>query len=679
MKKFNIITFCLLLTLSVFSQEPNGYYSNAEGNADASLKTALFNIIKSHTVISYDGLWTAFKTTDKRSDGKVWDIYSNTTNYTFGTNQCGSYSSEGNCYNREHSFPKSWFNDATPMYSDLFHLYPSDGYVNGRRSNFPFGEVGTATYQSNNGYCKLGSCNFPGYSGTVFEPANEFKGDLARTYFYMVTAYEDKVTGWNSEHLDGAKFPALNAWSVALFLKWNAQDPVSQKEINRNNTIYADFQHNRNPFIDHPELAEYIWGNKKGQTWTLGNINNPYISSPLQGSTVDFGKIPYQQMSTKTITVSGANLTGDLSLSLSGTNVAYFSIPVNTISQANAQTGYSLTITYNAQSIGNHTALLTISGGGLSNAVIVNLSATASDSFLALPATEITTSGFTANWTSSVNATNYLLDVYSYGGSTVTSKTLIEEDFNSGLPSGWTSSGYTDNTTASNMRLASGSNPGAIITPAMDLSISTVLTVRARQYGTDTGAKLYITSPVDTVTVLTTSATNQDFTVVVSDYTTSTPLTFSAVKGSRVYIDYIKLATEGSTLTPISVSSFPKLVGNVQNYQVLGLESDSTYYYTVTPQGNSASISDVIKVNTLIGTDVNKNIYKNLNWYLSGNILHLINLPENCKLKIFDVMGKSVGEYSVSESNFNTILTNKGLYIIQISYKGKTQTKKIIY
>lgn len=272
MKKLYLIL--LLFPLLVFGAEPTNYYNAAVGYTEAALKTKLFTIVGSHTERSYANLWTDFQTTDKRADGKVWDIYSNTTNYTFGTNQCGNYSAEGDCYNREHSFPKSWFNDATPMYTDLYHLYPSDGYVNGKRSNFPFGEVGTVTYSSRNNYCRLGTSSFAGYTGTVFEPADEYKGDFARTYFYMVTAYESVVNTWNtsntnaSPHLDGTKYPALNAWSVNLFLKWNAQDPVSTKETNRNNAVYG-IQKNRNPFIDHPELAEYIWGNKKGTPWSL--------------------------------------------------------------------------------------------------------------------------------------------------------------------------------------------------------------------------------------------------------------------------------------------------------------------------------------------------------------------------------------------------------------------------
>ena len=267
-------TFCLLLlSVILVAQPPTGYYNSAISYSGSQLKSKLFTIIGTHTERTYTNLWTDFQTTDKRADGKVWDMYSNCT-FTFGTHQDSGSGGGAECqyYNREHSFPKSWFKDGTPMYSDLFHLYPTDKFVNAERGNYPFGETNGSTTYSNGS--KLGSCSFSGYSGTVFEPANEYKGDFARTYFYMVTAYESVVNTWNtsninaSPHLDGTKYPALNTWSVALLLKWTRQDPVSTKEINRNNAVYG-IQGNRNPFIDYPTLAEHIWGDKKGTPWSL--------------------------------------------------------------------------------------------------------------------------------------------------------------------------------------------------------------------------------------------------------------------------------------------------------------------------------------------------------------------------------------------------------------------------
>jgi len=299
MKK--IFSFLLLsVSLYVFAVEPTGYYSTAVGKINAALKTQLSTIVEAHTARSYDNLWTDFQTTDKRPDGKVRDIYSNSTNYTFITNQCGNYSGEGICYNREHSFPKSWFAEATPMYTDLFHLYPSDGYVNGRRGNDPFGEVGTATYTSNNGYSKLGASSFPGYTGEVFEPTDSMKGDFARTYFYMVTAYDDKVAGWSSPHLAGNSYPAFTDWTIAMFLKWNSEDPVGPRERARNEAVYG-IQHNRNPFIDHPELAEYIWGAHKGEPWSL--------TSAVDEIKINFTLSPNPVQNELTINTEETNLT----------------------------------------------------------------------------------------------------------------------------------------------------------------------------------------------------------------------------------------------------------------------------------------------------------------------------------------------------------------------------------
>ena len=156
------------------------------------------------------------------------------------------------------------------MYTDLFHLCPKDSYVNTRINSYPYGVVGVPTWVSQNG-SKLGPCIAAGYTDVVFEPRDEFKGDLARNYFFMATRYENRIASW-VELLDpyvdavmnGTSYPCFETWFKTLLLAWNAADPVSQKEIDRNNTIYNTLQHNRNPFIDHSEYAEMIWGNSIG-------------------------------------------------------------------------------------------------------------------------------------------------------------------------------------------------------------------------------------------------------------------------------------------------------------------------------------------------------------------------------------------------------------------------------
>ena len=258
------------------------YYKNAKNKKGYALRVAMRNIIKNHDTLSYNGLWNAFYTTDKRPDNnKVWDIYSDrpgsTPDYyfTFGSDQCGSYAVEGDCYNREHTVPKSWFGGSTaPMYTDLFQLYPTDGFVNSKRSNLPIGKVTNATWTSTNG-SKVGTSNISGYSGNVFEPIDSFKGDFARIYFYMAVCYMDENLGVETQsNFSGGD---LKPWAKQLLLQWAALDPVSQKEIDRNNAVYQ-LQNNRNPFVDYPELVEMIFGSD------TNTLFNP-VFHPVQART----------------------------------------------------------------------------------------------------------------------------------------------------------------------------------------------------------------------------------------------------------------------------------------------------------------------------------------------------------------------------------------------------------
>ncbi|MCB0497096.1 MAG: endonuclease [Cyclobacteriaceae bacterium] len=314
-KRHLIFFYYFLYLLTPFyshAQIPAGYYTTANGKTGYELKTALYNIIKDHNAQGYGDLWDLYPNSDAKPNGKVWDMYSDVPGgtpayeYTFITDQCGNYSSEGDCYNREHSFPKSWFNDASPMYTDAFHIVPTDGYVNGKRGNLPFGEVGTATFTSTNG-SKVGVSNYPGYTGEVFEPIDEYKGDFARGYFYMATRYENVIASWETNNtngdamLDGTSDHVFEDWALSMLIEWNNADPVSQKEIDRNDAVY-DFQGNRNPFIDHPEYVASIWG---------GSTSTPVIS--VTASLTDFGSVAFGEASaTQSYTVSGADLTGDI-------------------------------------------------------------------------------------------------------------------------------------------------------------------------------------------------------------------------------------------------------------------------------------------------------------------------------------------------------------------------------
>lgn len=270
--KLLLLSLFIAAVCATWAQGPNNsgtYYQGANGKSGQSLRAALASIIaQNHSVVSYDGLITAYELTDTRPDGYVRDWYSCTTNYRHGKDT-GGYKKEGDSYNREHSVPQSWFSKRSPMKSDIVHVVPTDGYVNNRRSSFPFGEVGNVTYKANEDYCRLGSSKTPGYSGTVFEVPDEVKGDMARIYFYMATRYKDQCGNWG-----GGIFTSdgMVKWELDQMLAWSRQDPVDNREIARNNAV-QEVQKNRNPFVDYPGLEEYIWGTKKDQTFSYDQYN----------------------------------------------------------------------------------------------------------------------------------------------------------------------------------------------------------------------------------------------------------------------------------------------------------------------------------------------------------------------------------------------------------------------
>jgi endonuclease I len=315
MKKLYIL--CLLVFAGLLrAQAPANYYNSANGLSGTALRLALHNIIDAHTVKSYASLYTYYNSTDILTGDTIWDMYSlkanGTANYYYrniSADRCGNYSVEGDCFNREHSWPQSWFNSNTPMVSDLFHVYPTDGKVNGIRSNFPYGKVAIATTTTTNG-SKLGPCASPGYAGTVFEPIDTYKGDFARTYFYMTTRYYTEDASWStSSSSTTSTFKSdLKPWTILLMMKWDSLDPVSAKEIARNNAVYA-IQGNRNPFIDNPAYVQAMFGSIAANT-VLETITEPLVSiypNPVSNGEL---KVNISNLNNSTIAFKMSDMTG---------------------------------------------------------------------------------------------------------------------------------------------------------------------------------------------------------------------------------------------------------------------------------------------------------------------------------------------------------------------------------
>lgn len=262
-----LIVLLQAFTLTIFAQHE--YFASIDGvRGGALLKNALHNIIKNHDRISYGSghnkTWHAFYITDavvEKEKHNVVDRYSN-NNYI--------YNKQGESVpgmHIEHSVAKSWWgglkNDA---YHDLHHLNPADAVANIRKSNYPLGELISVKWD--NGVTFIGKAEIDGVQQNAYEPCDEHKGDFARIFMYMFTCYQDFTWIYTWMNYKYSTYPTLKPWAIELLLKWHKQDPVSPTEVKRNNAVHT-IQGNRNPFIDYPQLADYVWGDSISYTFKL--------------------------------------------------------------------------------------------------------------------------------------------------------------------------------------------------------------------------------------------------------------------------------------------------------------------------------------------------------------------------------------------------------------------------
>ena len=375
---------------SLLADMPRDYYPNSlEGKNGAELKTELHNLLKNHTRLPYGSrdynqiacTWTVFKKSDVRPNGKVWDMYSNNS-YNFSN---GAGATKG--MNIEHSVPKSWWGDAydetaTPLTRfkydgsyDLHHLTPSDAAANTAKSNYPLGEVDSPLFD--NGVTKVGTGQANGRATNLFEPADEYKGDFARMYLYFVTCYQDY--SWKSSALSmfaQNSYPTLNAYGQSLLLKWHRQDPVSQKEIDRNNAVYS-FQGNRNPFIDYPNMVEYIWGDSTNYEFSFSGQSTSAPSISISNDKIEFGYSGTETSKDKEIYIKGKNLTTDITAKLLNNDSGDFSLGMSNLPAHELNTtGINLAITFSPRSIGTRNVTLRLSSDELSAPVDITISGT---------------------------------------------------------------------------------------------------------------------------------------------------------------------------------------------------------------------------------------------------------------------------------------------------------------
>ncbi len=427
---------------------PAGYYDSLEGKSGQALKDAIHNLTLQHTVLSYSSLWGYFTETDCRPEdpSKVWDMYSDDTFYFRGSKAAYGM-------NREHSLPKSWwygYNETQgyASYTDLNHLYPSEEEANLAKNYWPLGEVSTIYF--NNGVTRVGSPKMGqgGGANTVFEPDDRYKGDFARTYFYMACTYQHYAWKYTFM-LNNNTWKTLNDWSIDLLCRWARNDAVSDKELDRNEAVQK-YQNNRNPFIDIPQLFEYIWGNKQGQVFYLSEAGtsidtttytgDPELIAPTQGTVLNFGEVALGKSLNYTVYIKGRGLTNPLSLLLYRDDYKMFSIPVSTVSRpmANSAEGYPLQVTYTPTTTGSHTAQLIIFDGGLTGSIVVELRANCLpvptlSKLTALEATEINGNNYVANWRApSEEVDNFVITrtIYNKNSGETRTEVLTTDDSN---------------------------------------------------------------------------------------------------------------------------------------------------------------------------------------------------------------------------------------------------------
>ncbi|MCM1336342.1 MAG: endonuclease [Candidatus Amulumruptor caecigallinarius] len=445
-KLLHIITVVAMGAVSLSAaaqyQYPTGYYNTLDGKTGADLKSALHAMIQpkysnltSYSSYYYNKLPEYFQRTDAREEGGVrywWDMYSN---IPF---EIPSFKG----LNREHSFPKSWWGGAQdiPPYIDLNHLYPSEAAANQAKSNYPLGEVASATFD--NSVVRVGSpmSGQGGQSKFVFEPNEEYKGDFARTYFYMVTCYSNLT--WNPSYswmLRQDDYPTLKDWAITLLLKWHREDPVSDKETARNNAVYS-IQSNRNPFIDLPELAEYIWGSEKGNAFHPGaGGSDMELISPEPDITVDFNQVALGMSATSNVLLRTNGATNKVKISIydaaNPESTKMFSVSHKEVSAADANAGVMLTVTYTPTDLGNHASRLVF--GGFPNLKTYGVSLLGEclpkptlTAPVATDATDITDDSYVAHWSvpESEDVDYYEVTRVRHKGTTELSEVLLAEE-----------------------------------------------------------------------------------------------------------------------------------------------------------------------------------------------------------------------------------------------------------
>lgn len=527
MKKSFFLLFALIVILPLSAEQmPAGYYDAINGKKGSALKTALFNIISGGDRYDYgpqkngkNATWTAFPITDIESDGTIWDMYSNNKRYP----PLNGLSAAG--MDIEHMLPNSWWggeSGSKEAYKDLYILSPADHQANMNKSNYPPGQLADSN-KVNNGVFFMGQDAT--WGGLAFDVIDEYKGDFARAFFYTATAYENVSWPYStySDYIRNS-YLLFTDHLINVLLDWHRKDPVSEKEVNRLDAV-SSIQHNRNPFIEYPELVEYIWGNK----------NNTKVNLSQLTRTTD----------------------GNYEFPVSPTNP------------------------------------------------------------LAHEATELTQSGFRANW-SNTGSANYSLDVFTrqvtgandtlfamwiMNGDAISKHTdtltFHKED---GTQITSTSGGLTDGAAA--IIMGTKDEQRYYLIKNIDFSQkSAELIIKcsiSRNDALPQQMSVYANNSLIKTVTLSANDTFPRFTIPKN----TTQIKIASVKGHRISVHRMFIVRGNQKVTETSLSGFPKTVTGLSYLVEMPLSNGDELYYRVTPNGLRASNTIKVRYESSPGTDV---------------------------------------------------------------------------
>ena len=679
--KIKLLLTALLFSLISYAQIPAGYYNTATGTG-YTLKTQLYNIIKGHTDNGYAGLYTTYQTSDRdyyyENDGTILDMYSeNPTgidpyNYSAGTTQrCGNYSSEGDCYNREHIIPQSIFNSSSPMVSDAHFITPTDGKVNGMRSNYPHGTVASASWTSKNG-SKLGSSGVSGYSGTVFEPIDEFKGDIARMYFYFATRYENTVSGYGYDMFNSTSDQVFTSEFLSILLTWNALDPVSPREIARNNAIYAQ-QNNRNPYIDHPEYVQKVW-NPTADTQaptaatslTVTGTTSSTVSLSWVAGTDNIAVTSYDIYVNGILKTATSGLTATITGLSASTTYSFYVIAkdaaVNSSPASNAINGTTTAFVPDTQ---NPTAATSLAiTNTLSTKISLswlagtdNIGVTAYDIYVnsiynsSVTGTVATISGLTA----STNYTFYIIAKDAAGNSSVSSNSVNGTTLAAGNDITICATESFENMTAGASSYATRTWTGdsGLDWTATDARTDQTINTKAICIRNGSLSALSASNGIGNLTVTTQlkfSGTASTFNVLVNGNVVGTipysaTTTTSTLTGINVSGDVIVSLVNASTSNRVAIDDLSWTC-----YSGLGLQTLTKKDFKIFPNPSNGNFNIIFD---------------------NANEVHSIEIISLLGQKVFEK--KNVQSASVSVTNLQ-----KGTYLIKVTKDSKSRTEKII-